>query len=153
MSAQLSDGRQSPIAAMIARGTMRHLRATGHACVLELSLPNGRRADIVSVSRDGEIWIIEIKSSVEDYRSDTKWPEYTAYCDQYFFAIPQEMNAAILPQDEGLIIADNYGAQILRNGQINKMAGARRRSMLLLFAHCAANRLTALIDPEFNLER
>lgn len=57
------------------------------APVTEVSLANGRRADIAAVAASGEIWIVEIKSSIEDFRTDQKWPEYRDYCDRLFFEI------------------------------------------------------------------
>src|SRR5262245_29835488 len=71
----------------IYRGVARLLCAHGMAPVGEVSLANGRRADVVAVTSGGEIWIVEIKSSVEDFRADRKWPEYRAYCDRLFFAV------------------------------------------------------------------
>src|SRR4249919_993453 len=62
------DRRQSETALAIARGTARLLRSLGFACVSELPLPSGRRADLVALNEKGEIWIVEIKSSVEDLR-------------------------------------------------------------------------------------
>ena len=80
------DGRQSETALAIARGTARLLRSLGFACISELPLPSGRRADLVAINERGEIWIVEIKSSIEDLRADQKWPEYRAHCDRLFFA-------------------------------------------------------------------
>jgi hypothetical protein len=65
--------RQSETALVIARGTGRLLRSLGFACLSELPLPSGRRADLVAVNARGEIWIVEIKSSAEDLRADRKW--------------------------------------------------------------------------------
>lgn len=144
------DERQSANAELVARGVSRCLRTLGFACVTEFSLPTGRRADVAAIGRDGEIWIIEIKSSVQDFRSDLKWREYRNYCDRFFFAIPQTLDAKIIPVKEGLFIADGYGAQMVRDSEMIKLTGARRRSLMLAFAHCAANRLTAAIDPDFH---
>ena len=72
----LNDGRQSTAALHIARGVGRVLVSLGLVSVPELSLPNGRRADIVALSEKGDFWIVEIKSSLEDFRADQKWPEY-----------------------------------------------------------------------------
>jgi hypothetical protein len=70
------DGRQSPTALAIARGTARFLHALGYSVVSELPLPSGRRADLVALGGDGEILIVEIKSSVADFRADQKWMDY-----------------------------------------------------------------------------
>jgi hypothetical protein len=68
------DRRQSETALAIARGTTRLLRSLGFACVSELPLPSGRRADLAGLNERGETWIVEIKSSIEDLRVDQKWP-------------------------------------------------------------------------------
>ena len=57
------DGRQSETALMIARGVRRLLRARGFSSLTELSLTDGRRADIAAVNQDGEVLIVEVKSS------------------------------------------------------------------------------------------
>lgn len=142
------DGRQSETALFIARGARRLLRAAGFSTVTELPLPSGRRADLVALASDGTLLIVEIKSSVADFRVDAKWPEYRSHCDRLYFAIPESVPAEIMPQDAGLILADAYGAAILREAPEHKLAGATRRQMLLRFAQCAADRLHGLSDPD-----
>jgi hypothetical protein len=66
------DGRQSETALAIARGTTRLLHAHGRCVVSELPLPSGRRADLVGLDSSGELWIVEIKSSIADFRADQK---------------------------------------------------------------------------------
>jgi hypothetical protein len=80
------DGRQSETALAIARGAARLLHAHGRCVVSELPLPSGRRADLVALDPGGEIWIVEIKSSIADFRADQKWRDYRAHCDRLFFA-------------------------------------------------------------------
>ena len=91
------DRRQSETALAIARGTARLLRSLGFSCVSELPLPSGRRADLVALNERGEIWIVEIKSSVEDLRADQKWQEYRAHCDRLFFAFTRDLPCEIFP--------------------------------------------------------
>lgn len=122
------------------------------APVSEVSLANGRRADIAAVADSGEIWIVEIKSSIEDFRTDQKWPEYRDYCDRLFFAVAPAFPNEILPADAGLIIADRYGGEIMRQAPEHKLAGARRKAVTLRLAQTAAFRLQAAIDPEGRFE-
>ncbi|WP_245424016.1 MmcB family DNA repair protein [Methylovirgula sp. 4M-Z18] len=147
----MPDGRQSETALLIARGARRHLRQLGFATITELILPDGRRADIVALAGDGTIHIVEIKSSVADFRSDTKWPDYRVHCDHLSFAVTQDMPLDIMPQDAGLIVADAYGAAVLRDAPSHRMSGATRRAVLLRFAHAAADRLHLQEDPESGL--
>jgi len=142
------DGRQSETALFVARGTRRLLRAMKFATVTELPLLSGRRADIVALGGDATIHIIEIKSSVADFRADLKWQDYRAHCDRLYFAIPPHLPAEIMPADAGLIIADAYGAEILREAPEHRLAPATRRALLMRFAHAAAHRLHGLSDPE-----
>ena len=142
-----SDGRQSETALAVQRGTSRLMRAHGFAVLSEFTLASGRRADLCGVRDDGLLWIIEIKSSLEDFRVDQKWPEYRDYCDRFSFAIPQSLDPAIIPVEAGLIIADAYGAEIIRSTADHPLHAARRRAITLLFARGAAQRLNSLYDP------
>ena len=151
-SIALHDGRQSAAAFDTCRGVARLLRLHGLAAVSEVTLANGRRADIAALADSGEIWIIEIKSSVEDFRTDQKWPEYREFCDRLFFAVSPGFPNEILPGDTGLIIADRYGGEIMRPAPEHKLPPARRKAMTLRVAHTAAFRLQAAIDPEFGFE-
>ncbi len=146
------DGRQSEAAAKIARGVGRLLVSLGFAPVRELTLAGGRRADLVGLAEAGDIWIVEVKSSLADFRADQKWPEYRAYCDRLFFAVAPEFPREILPEDAGLIVADRYGAEILRPAPEVRLAAARRKAVVARFARHAALRLQMLTDPEFRFE-
>lgn len=141
------DGRQSESALAIQRGVGRLFRQRSFAVVTELSLASGRRADLVGVGPGGEIWIVEIKSSIEDFRVDVKWPDYRSSCDRLFFATQAGVPLEIFPDETGLILADGYGAEIIRDAPEDRLAGATRKAMLLRFAQAAANRLHGLIDP------
>jgi len=145
--AVLPDGRQSPTALAVARGTGRLLHSLGLACVSELVLPSGRRADIVALDGGGEVWIIEIKSSIADFRADQKWMDYRLHCDRLFFATTVEVPCEIFPKDTGLIVADAFGASIVCEAPEHRLSAATRKSMMLRFAHVAALRLQALGDP------
>ena len=141
------DRRQSEMALMVARGVRRMLRAHGFASVTELALLSGRRADVVALHGDGTLHIIEIKSSVADFRADSKWQEYRGHCDRLFFAIPQVVPPEIMPADAGLLVADAYGAHLLREAPEHRLLPATRRAILLRFAQAAADRLHNLWDP------
>jgi hypothetical protein len=141
------DGRQSETALKIARGTARLLHALGYCVVAELPLASGRRADLVALGRGGEIWIVEIKSSVADFRSDRKWMDYRLHCDRLFFATTVEVPCEIFPPDTGLIVADAFGAQIVCEAPEHRMHASTRKSMTLGIARAAALRLQSMADP------
>jgi hypothetical protein len=141
------DGRQSDTAYATQRGVCRMLRQRGLASLCELPLADGRRADIMALGDRGEIWIIEIKSSFEDFHADRKWPFYAEFCDRLYFAIPPFMDRTIIPPAAGLIVADSFGAEVLRDGAMAPLAAARRKAVMLRFARAAAFRLHGLVDP------
>lgn len=141
------DGRQSETALLIARGVRRYLRALGFATVTEMSLRSGRRADLVALGSDGTLLVFEIKSSVADFRADQKWRDYRLHCDRLYFATVAEVPAGIFPEDAGLVVADAYGAALLREAPEHRLPPATRRMMTLRFAQLAAHRLHALYDP------
>ena len=117
------DGRQSERASAVCRGVGRLLRTRGFAMVTELPLATGRRADVVGLGADGELWIVEIKSSIEDFRADHKWPDYRLSCDRLFFASHAGVPQDIFPEDAGLMLADQFGAELIREAPEHRLAG------------------------------
>src|SRR5258708_21681823 len=133
------DRRQSETALAIARGTARLLRSLGFSCVSELPLPSGRRADLVALNERGEIWIVEIKSSVEDLRADQKWQDYRAHCDRLFFAFTQDLPCEIFPADTRLIVADAYCAHLYCEAPEHRLPAPPRQSITARFSLPAAH--------------
>src|SRR4051812_5450719 len=143
-----ADRRQSETALAVARGTARLLRSLGFACVSELSRPWGRRADLVALNERGEIWIVEIKSSVEDLRADQKWQDYRAHCDRLLFAFTQDLPCEIFPADTGLIVADAWGAHLHCEAPEHRLPAPTRKKRTKRFGPGAAQRITRLVDRE-----
>ncbi|KQP55093.1 hypothetical protein ASG40_08775 [Methylobacterium sp. Leaf399] len=141
------DRRQSATALQVQRGVRRLFREMGHVTIPEFTLAGGRRADVIALCPAGRLTIVEIKSSVADFRADRKWPDYRAYCDRFLFAIPETLPESLIPAETGLIVADAFGAMILREGPEHPLSGARRKAVTLRFAHNAARLLHALADP------
>ena len=142
------DLRQSATALRVQRGVMRLLRESHDmACFAEVTLKSGRRADVLGVGPQGEIWIVEIKSSLIDFQVDKKWPEYRDYSDKFFFAKPPELDGGIFPESEGLIVADGHDGAILRDSPLTPLAPARRKALMLKLARLGADRIHALMDP------
>ena len=127
---------------------MRLLLAHDLTALAEVTLPNGRRADLMAVSPRGELTIIEIKSSREDFLTDRKWSDYLPFADQFLFAVAPSFPLQLLPEQEGLILADRFAGEILRPPRLRPLESARRRSLLLRFARLGALRLQGLADPE-----
>jgi len=134
--------------AAVTRGAARLLAALGYAPLAEVTLPNGRRADLMALGPKGQIFIVEVKSGVDDFRVDLKWPEYQPYCDAFAFAVAPEFPRDILPSEPGLIVADGFGGAILREAPIATIAGARRKALTLAFARLAALRAAGTTATE-----
>ena len=145
--AAVSAAEQERLALALARGVSRTLEAHGGAALTEFTLLNGRRADVISIDAEGRVTIVEIKTSVADYRSDNKWPEYLDFCDYFYFAVPEDFPRELLPSDCGIMVADAYEALILVPAEAQPVNGSRRRALVLRFARLAAQRLSALTDP------
>ena len=132
---------------LLARGVGRALAERGFASLTEISLANGRRADVMGLGRAGEVVIVEVKSSLQDFRSDSKWPEYRDYCDRFYFAVAEDFPRAEIPEDCGLIVADGFGGAVLREAPLIALGAARRKAVTLRFALVSADRLRRLLDP------
>jgi len=131
----------------ILRGVARALVAADQAVVAELPLGNGCRADLVAIGRTGLITLVEVKASRADFLADRTWRAYLDHCDRFYFAVADGFPLALLPPGEGLIRADRFAAEILREGPIRALSAARRKAILIRFARAAAGRLQAFLDP------
>ena len=136
------------ITASVTRGAARLLVDLGYAPLAEVTLPNGRRADLMALSPRGEIAIVEVKSGLEDYRVDRKWHEYLPYCDRFAFAVAPEFPREILPEEPGLIVCDGFGGAVLREAPSSALAPARRKALTIAFARLAAMRAAGVAASE-----
>ena len=132
--------RRPDVTLEVTRGAARLLVGLGFAPLAEVGLPNGRRADLMALGPKGEIAIVEVKSSLEDFRVDRKWGEYAPFCEQFYFAVSPSFPRQILPEDAGLIVADGFGGAILTDSPTAPLAPARRKALILAFARLAAMR-------------
>lgn len=129
------------------RGVCRHLFDLGCAVLTEFSLANHRRADVIGLDENGAFVIVEVKVSVADFRGDSKWPEYEAFCDRLYFAVPPEFPNEMIPDTTGLMVADSWGAEVLREAPDTGLHASRRKALTLRFARAAADRHQRLLDP------
>lgn len=134
---------------LLARGVCRHLLQLDFACLEEFTPERGKRVDVMAIGPKGEVWVIECKSSMADYRSDSKWEGYLDWCDRYFWAVDEAFPSEHLPLETGLLIADQYDAEVIRMAPEHKLAGARRTALTRRFARLAAMRVQGLRDPGF----
>ncbi len=135
-------------AALLARGVCRALDQLGYASLVEFPLANGRRADILALGKGGDLVIVEIKSSIADFRADRKWSTYREFSDRLYFAVASGFPHTLIPEECGLMVADGFGAALLRDGMTVPLKSGRRRALTLRFARAAAARLRRCLDPE-----
>ncbi|WP_132949890.1 MmcB family DNA repair protein [Rhodovulum bhavnagarense] len=135
---------------LLARGVCRHLRALGFACIEELVPSRGLRVDVMALGPKGEIWVVECKSSRADFTADRKWRGYLDWCDRFFWAVGADFPLDLLPDEGGVILADGYGAELVRDAPEIRLASARRRVVTRTFARHAALRLQSLRDPRLS---
>ena len=139
---------QPPTAPLLARGVCRALDQLGYASLPEFPLANGRRADILALGKNGDLLIVEIKTSVADFRADRKWLQYRDFADRFYFAVPHSFPTALIPEECGLIVADAFAATMLREASPVALPPSRRRAVTLHFALAAAARLRRHLDPQ-----
>lgn len=132
----------------LARGAARLLHDMGYAPLTEFSLATRRRVDVFGVDKSGGLIAVEVKSSREDFLSDRKWPEYLAFCDRFYFAVPEAFPDDLLPASHGLMRVDPWQGAIIRDAPHHPVPAARRKALLARFARTAAERLWRLNDPE-----
>ena len=135
-------------AALLARGVCRAFGQLGYAVLVEFPLVSGRRADLLCLGKAGDFVIVEIKSSVADFRADRKWVTYRDFADRLYFAVPDHFPRVLIPEECGLMVADSFGAGLLREGRTTPLSPGRRRALTLRFARLAAARLHRHLDPE-----
>ena len=133
---------------ILARGVTRHLQSHGFVSLQEFSPTKGLRADVMALGPRGEFWLVECKSSRVDFQTDRKWLGYLDWCDRYFWAVDDVFPTELLPEDSGLIIADGFDAEIIRDGEVRPLAAARRKALMQRFATAAARRLQRWTDPD-----
>ena len=132
----------------VARGVQRCLYGKGYAPLTEFTLPDGLRLDVMAVGSGGDLLAVEIKVSLADLRGDRKWPGYLAWCERFYFAVPVGFPLEAVPETTGLIVADRYGAEVVREIPVAAIAPARRKALTLGFARVAAERHLRTLDPD-----
>ena len=130
----------------LARGVCRMLVEEGFAPLTEFTVKTGRRMDICALGPKGQIWCVEVKSSRADFQADAKWRDYLDWCDRLYFAVPEGFPDDLLPAEHGLIRADAYWAEVLRETTDAALSAARRKAVTLRFARMAADRLARTLQ-------
>jgi hypothetical protein len=139
------------VTAAVTRGAVRVFRGLGYVALAEVTLPNARRADLMAISPRGELFIAEVKSSLEDFRVDRKWRDYLDYCDRFAFAVSPEFPQHELPQEPGLLVCDGFGGALVREAPLSPLAGSRRKALTIAFARLAALRASGVLAVDLEV--
>lgn len=131
----------------LARGVARHLLSLDFVTVEEFVPAPGLRVDLMALGPKGELWVIECKSCRADFAADHKWQGYLDWADRFFWAVDADFPDDLLPDGSGLILADDFDAEIVRMAPETPLPGARRKVMVQKLARVAALRLQSLRDP------
>jgi len=152
-SADDTDFRLEHGARAVARGICRLFAANDIWCLSEMPLRSGRRADLMGIDGKGQVIIVEIKVSKADLHGDAKWPDYLDHCDRFYWGLAPELDRAcmeteaFMPQACGLIVADAYGAEIIRPAPLVPLAAARRKAEVERLARASLRRHLVGLDP------
>lgn len=133
------------------RGAVRAFRGLGYVALAEVTLPNARRADLMAISPRGELFIAEVKSSLEDFRVDRKWRDYLDFCDRFAFAVSPEFPQHVLPQEPGLLVCDGFGGALVREAPLSPLSGSRRKALTIAFARLAALRASGVLAVDLEI--
>lgn len=86
------------------------------------------RADVYAINGKFQVVVVEVKSCVADFRSDTKWREYLPYCTKFYFAADPEtievIRAEVEPEKPavGYITLKSWGGITPYSAQVVKPA-------------------------------
>ena len=126
----------------------------GDACLREFTLRSGRRVDLIAIGSGGEITIVEVKSSRQDFISDRKWQEYPEWADRFYFAVALGFPRDLLPgpDESGIIITDGFNCLEVQPAPLAKLAGQRRNHLTRRLAHVAMRRIEFGIAAGLDVE-
>lgn len=102
------------------------------AVALEIGIcPGGKlRADVLALhggnkSKGPTVTIVEVKSSVADFKSDKKWHKYLDYCNQFYWAMDCPTYRKVkhlIPAGTGVMLIGNLGGiRIERKAQVREL--------------------------------
>ena len=113
----------------------------GNGVLREFKLRIKRRVDLVTINDKGWITIIEIKSSVADFRNDKKWNEYIEWADQFYFGVAHNFPINNLPKEHGIITTDGFDIYEVQPSPVQKLNGSRRNTLVRKLARASMRRV------------
>lgn len=106
-------------------------------------LKGGRlRADIVALNMGGGIDIVEVKSSVADFRSDKKMGQYRKFADRMYLACTKEVYDKIKDQvlpGIGVYVVGQDSVYVAKRARYEAMHGKTRLSIAVRMGYRSAD--------------
>lgn len=100
------------------------------------------RADILAMAMNGYMVVVEVKSSVADFRTDKKMEQYTRYCNQAYVACSAEVYAKIkdkvLP-NFGIIVVDGVRCYVAKKAQKRNVHHKTKLNLITRMAYRSAD--------------
>lgn len=103
-----------------------------------------RRADVIGNKISGDLVLIEVKSSVADFKSDAKWHEYLKFADRVYLAFTVDVARKInkdkelmsrIPSRVGVLVLSEYGLmRVVKKAKIVPVEPDIRMSILARLA-------------------
>lgn len=90
-----------------------YLRKKCMAVNAEVGLCRGGRfrADLLALTFYGDTTVVEVKSSVADFRADKKWHNYLEFANKFYFAMTQTTYSKVkdsIPKGIGVMLASEF---------------------------------------------
>lgn len=100
------------------------------------------RADVLAMAMNGYMVVVEVKSSVADFRSDKKMDQYTKYCNQSYVACSAEVYAKIkdkvLPSF-GVIVVDGNRCYVAKKALKRNVHHKTKLNLITRMAYRSAD--------------
>ena len=134
------------VALVLKQATTGWLLKQGYSSHLELGLVSwGKlRADVLAVNLKSNIVLVEIKSSRQDFLTDSKWEKYIPFCNKMYFCFSSHTYDSlkksnhitpILSKGVGVLVHDNS------TGRVRVKHVAKLKPMILRVKWCLLTRM------------
>lgn len=131
---------------LLKRAALSYFLKKGYSCHFELGcMPWGRRiCDMVGLNLKGDVVIVEVKQSIQDFKTDTKWESYLDHCNKFYFLLPYDIYEKYKDlihtkiksnKNAGLLVLTHSGyCRVFISAKQMKMLGANKRNIITRIA-------------------
>ena len=105
------------------------------------------RADVLALNMRHQLVIVEVKSSVRDFKTDSKWQGYLEYADKFYFLMDESVLAKVqhLIEDRrvGLMVPYGKSVRVVKPAKtLDTLTDERRLNLItrLAFRNADVNR-------------